>query len=451
MDSILKIDVPIGTKIKKIYPQVKICIYENKGLDLLPFVKALEFVPDETDFILKIHTKKSLYDKEMGKKWFDDLIDHVLPNHESVNTLLHNLEHSDAGMIGGSNIGNLGKIFSSQEMYEKKIEKIYKFWNEKHSDYFWISGSIFWVRYDIIKKLKSQKFINFFEKYQPIGYYENNTLAHSLERYLGKMVYDAGKVIYEKPESRYSNNYITLIANHSLEKKKKIFLFFHICCMNNYAQVTQEILNSIVDSGLYDDCDRIYYSLLGEPTDSFLRTLQTYSKLECVYTSYDITEFEYPLLTYLQDFAQHNDAYLFYFHTKGVSQPYDLLKSKWRERLIDKNINEYKKCISFLNKGCNVSGCGWKEHPSDTSIQTPYYIFTHSHFSGNFFWANSNYIKKLPLLWEIEKNLRFKKLLSEHDREYYRLTCEMWIGMSSRIYVGVNTDLNVEYSRYLIN
>ncbi|MCF7831353.1 MAG: hypothetical protein K9M36_00490 [Candidatus Pacebacteria bacterium] len=435
-------------KVKNAYPDVKIFTYENQGLDILPFVKALAHVPKDTQFILKVHTKKSLYDPSMGAKWFYDLMDHVLHDEKTVNAILHNLEYSDAGMIGGSHVGALGNIFSSDEVYEPSIEKIYAHTDEQHTQYSWISGSIFWVRYDILEKIISQKFISFLEKEQPMGYVENGTVIHGLERYVGKLVYDAGRVIYEYPQNRYSYDFITLIPdNYSIQKTKKIYVFFHICCIYNYAEIVHTMIQSMQDSGLYDECEEIYYALLGDPTDSFLLLLKTYKKMKCVYTSPDITEVEYPLLTYLQEFSHTQDAYIFYCHTKGVSQSNDSVKIKWRERLVEKNIKEYKKCISFLNKGCDIAGCGWKEHPVDNSIRQPFSVHTHSHFSGNFWWAQSVYIRTLPSIQKRELQLHDRKDKRGWEFESYRLECEMWIGQGEKKKVGVNTDLNIDYTK----
>jgi hypothetical protein len=434
-------------KIKDTIPHAKVLVSKNQGLDLLPFVRALAHVPKGTQFILKIHTKKSTYNRSMGMRWYRDLMDHVLLNEKAVDAILHNLEYSDAGMIGGSHVGTLGNIFSSDEVYEPAIEKIYSYMGEEHTQYSWISGSIFWVRYDILEKVISKNFVAFLEKEQPLGYIENGTIIHGLERYMGKLVYDAGKMIYEYPQNRYSNDHITLLSNnYSVQNTKKIYLFFHICCLNNYAEIVHTMIQSMQDSGLYDTCEEIYYTLVGHPTDSFLQSLKAYTKMKCVYTSPHINEVEYPLLAYLQEFSCIHDGYLFYCHTKGVSQPEDPVKKRWRDRLVEKNIKEYQTCVAFLNKGCDIAGCGWKEHPVGASVRQPFSVHTHSHFSGNFWWAQSTYIRTLPSIRERELELHDKRDKSGWAFESYRLECEMWIGQSEKKYIGVNTDLNIDYT-----
>ena len=190
-------------KIKEFNSKVKIVSFPNQGLDILPFLKCLKFVPKTTKYILKIHTKKSLYEKpEIGHKWFDNLINHVLSDKKTVELILKNLEYSCVGMIGGGSVPGQLKhqtgIISGDEFFEPNIKLIYNYFNAEHTDYKWIAGSMFWVRFDIINKF-DDKFIDFVEKNQPFGYLKDTTLVHGLERYFGKLVYDTGKIILSEP------------------------------------------------------------------------------------------------------------------------------------------------------------------------------------------------------------------------------------------------------------
>lgn len=190
-------------KIKEFNPEAKIASFPNQGLDILPFLKCLKLVPKTTKYVLKIHTKKSLYEKpEIGHEWFDNLIDHVLSDKKTVDLILKNLEYSCVGMIGGGSIPgglkHLTGIISGNELIEPNIKLIYKYFNAENIDYKWIAGSMFWVRFDIINKF-DDKFIDFVEKNQPLGYLKDTTLVHGLERYFGKLVYDAGKIILLVP------------------------------------------------------------------------------------------------------------------------------------------------------------------------------------------------------------------------------------------------------------
>lgn len=442
-------------KIKKYKSNADIVVLDNKGMDVLPFLKSLEHIDKKTKYILKIQSKKSLHSPTIGSRWFEDLLNNVLPSREGVDLIIHNLEYSDIGMIGGSIIDGCDRTFTRGEDREPKVsEKLMRllldYFGEVETSYKWISGTIFWTRFDIISKLADKKFIEFVEKNQPLGYSQDDTLVHAIERYFGKLVYDSGKIISLNPIQRFSKDYITLLPEKITSSfKKEMYLFFHICCMGNYDEVSRELIENIQDSGLYEKCSKIFYTILGVPNKEFLDWIKSFSKTECVYESANLKEFEFPTLIKLQEFCKHNDAYVMYFHTKGVSNPEDKDKIKWRKRLAQKTIDEYNICVSFLNKGCDVSGCGWKEHPFNRTTAVNYDLFTHSHFSGNFWWSKSSYINQLPDLEWVKKN--YKKIskisnLIPPDIDSYRYMCEMWIGMKKGIKVGINGDLNKEYS-----
>lgn len=250
------------------------------------------------------------------------------------------------------------------------------------------------------------------------------------------------KLIAPKIEFKKPNNIITLSPNKITEPLKDINIFFHICCINNHSQVTNEIIDEIIKCGLYDKTKKIFYSALGEMDSKLRERIYTLKKFELIHLNYDVNEVEYPTLINLYRFSKKNNSYILYLHTKGVSLPKDDFRQNWRKRLMQKVLTEYKTCTSFLNEGCDISGCGWKEN-AITEKKMDYNIGEHEHFSGNFWWANTDFIKKLPNIYDIkESHLKFKK----SDFLKYRVQCEFWIGMLKNIRVGVNGELNKEYS-----
>ena len=179
-------------KIRTYKPKTKIKIFDNKGMDILPFLKCLKEIPIETKYILKLHTKKSLH-MNNGKEWFNDMMEHVLPSKQDVDLILYNLEFTDIGMIGGS------RIFDRNTFYDQNIEKIESYLKLNQPDFNWISGTIFWTRLDILKPLINDDFIKYVEENQPDDYLRDNTIIHGLERVFGLLVYNSDKIISAKP------------------------------------------------------------------------------------------------------------------------------------------------------------------------------------------------------------------------------------------------------------
>lgn len=261
---------------------------------------------------------------------------------------------------------------------------------------------------------------------------------------------------------------------NNAENKKPIYVFFHICCINNYIDVVGEIVDQIVASGLYEKCEKIFYSILGTADNAITQRLSELNKFELIHTSADIKEVEYPTLINLYNFCSTNDpCHVLYLHTKGVSLPGDKFRQLWRKRLLQKTVTEYDICISHLNEGYDISGSGWKEVPK-RGEKINYCAGDYPHYSGNFWWANSEYIKRLPDIKDIRdkylntklspagitrqkyraRDIRFNR--NEQDIKVsvdvpvsffkYRLMCEFWIGMIQDVKYAVNGELNKEYS-----
>ena len=101
--------------------------------------------------------------------------------------------------------------------------------------------------------------------------------------------------------------------------------------------------------------------------------------------------------TYRKIYAdcQVEEMYVCYIHSKGITATENFLKGRiidaqrfknyyyWRQFLSWGVIKNWKKCINALNIGYYVAGVNYFTKPAP-------------HFSGNFWWANSYYIKSLP-------------------------------------------------------
>lgn len=252
------------------------------------------------------------------------------------------------------------------------------------------------------------------------------------------------KVVMESSQlssDQFKSHKIILSPNKISNSKKDIYIFFHICCINNYAEIVNEIISELVKSGLYDKCKKVFYSLSKLPNKHFKETLKKLTKFELIYMNNDLSDVEYPTLSYIEEFCTTNDCYVLYIHTKGVSTPEDEFRQNWRKRLCQKVIQENDICISMLNEGCDIAGCGWKEVKDQKDVD--YCVGKYPHYSGNFWWSNSTYIRKLPSLKTIQQN---NTHLKTADFLSYRVQCEFWIGMNKDIKIGVNGELNKEYS-----
>ncbi|WP_158621668.1 class I SAM-dependent methyltransferase [Corallococcus aberystwythensis] len=183
--------------------------------------------------------------------------------------------------------------------------------------------------------------------------------------------------------------------------------------MNHYLAVFEELLEAVVDSGLYTDCQSIRLALLGpkEDRECIRARILSYPKITVVHETEDFSEFEFPALERLQELCDAQDAYVFYAHTKGVSHgPTHQYPKHWRRLLIHHTLSRYHECVGALADH-DCSGVNWVEN----------------HYSGNFWWTKSSYVRTLPRI----SGLRHSPVRISQDATWNaRLQCEFWIGMA---------------------
>jgi hypothetical protein len=168
-----------------------------------------------------------------------------------------------------------------------------------------------------------------------------------------------------------------------------LIIFIHIGAID--VNITQPILNKIITnltkSGLYSKAKKIYYGIVGKDLD----LIKLPKKFEIVYKNYDPVVYEIPTINKLLDFAKSNTKhYILYLHTKGVTKKKcnDInYQEKWSDIMQYFCITKYKKCIEVLDKGYDTVGC---------LLQHKFIFMTH--YCGNFWWCNSEYIKTRPYL-----------------------------------------------------
>ena len=198
----------------------------------------------------------------------------------------------------------------------------------------------------------------------------------------------------------------------------KIFGFIHIATLGDWEFVINEQLKKISDTGLKNITENISISIIGNNCNKF--NLDD-DKIKVCYKSFNIEEYEFPILKLLKDTCENNDCIVWYIHTKGVSKGKDK-KSQvddWRLYMEYFIIENYKICIESLND-YDICGVNWRKKPQP-------------HYSGNFWWARSKYILTLPPFTEIfikdRRNAEFwigknnnakPKILFESGINHYR-------------------------------
>jgi hypothetical protein len=169
-------------------------------------------------------------------------------------------------------------------------------------------------------------------------------------------------------------------------------IFFHVYLKNDFTHILLSKFKKFKSSGLYEKVDKIYLPLFGdiERHAEFLSDLKDlYKKIEYVNITNKEFDNEADTLNFMIKKAEsyEKNTPMLYVHTKGVSHTHPILKKNinaWTRYLDLYTINKWEECIQGLEDNDAAGG-----FYADDVIK---------HFQGNFWWANSSYIKTLPRL-----------------------------------------------------
>ena len=188
-------------------PDAIINVSRNKGVDVGGFLYTFKKIDGDTDLIIKIHTKKGIGSEltpsesvkrkgliptmRVANKWFHDMMVGILKDVSSVNNIINEFKtNQKCGMVGFKLYNNLGP--NKDEII--KIMNLINLNKDLIGGEF-IGGTIFWIRYDILKKYLNDNTIDTILKSMPDGYIIEPSPQHAIERIFGYMVKSEGKDI----------------------------------------------------------------------------------------------------------------------------------------------------------------------------------------------------------------------------------------------------------------
>tara|TARA_Y100000389_G_C17471290_1_gene531383 strand:+ start:988 stop:2760 length:1773 start_codon:yes stop_codon:yes gene_type:complete len=162
--------------------------------------------------------------------------------------------------------------------------------------------------------------------------------------------------------------------------------FFHFTNIGNGYNIFLEQIKHIKKSGLYDKLDFIFIVMLGPHIK-----LNNDPKFKVIYYSPNNLEWEVPSMKLIKSFSDHvsKRINILYIHTKGtLNKPHS---KEWREYLQHFLVSRHTDCLLYLNAGRDCVGVNANLHPKGGGNAR------RCHFSGNFWWSNTDYIKSLLL------------------------------------------------------
>lgn len=173
-----------------------------------------------------------------------------------------------------------------------------------------------------------------------------------------------------------------------------IRLYYHVTMIGKFVEITNEIFERVVSSGLYDKCDSISIGVLGDSDklSELNNAISKFPKIKIVRHSENKGLFELFTIEELRNDCHNLDKfYAMYLHSKGVTSQNEAdakYRDDWRREMLSSVVDKYADCIEALNDGYDICGCRLVTARLSVSELT--------HASGNFWFANSQYIKTLP-------------------------------------------------------
>jgi len=171
------------------YPQAVI-FKATHGCDTGAFLLQIKYMLESHkhyDYIFKLHTKSN---NSVFPQWTHDLLDSIAGNHDAVNNVLHLLKHnSRIGMIAGKKW--VLKRDIDCHIFHHTCRR-----NRIKPDGYFVGGTIFWIRYSIIRDICQH--IDLAEEYAicELGKPIEPSYTHSWERIYGLMVSTCGYKIH---------------------------------------------------------------------------------------------------------------------------------------------------------------------------------------------------------------------------------------------------------------
>jgi len=178
-------DSEIIDKVKRIYPNA-VFIKCDRGCDTGAFLlqmKAMYESGKHYDYVFKFHTKKL-------PVWRAQLLEDIAGSPQIVKMVIDDFDfHKSVGMIGVNRW-----IMGNDPSNKLLVDQICRRLNIKvKQDSCFIAGTIFWIRYEIIRKLIEENHIDLDYEYNlcEIGYPNRcPSFTHSWERIFGILIYN---------------------------------------------------------------------------------------------------------------------------------------------------------------------------------------------------------------------------------------------------------------------
>lgn len=187
--------------------------------------------------------------------------------------------------------------------------------------------------------------------------------------------------------------------------------FVHSCNFKGNLTILCEIINKIINTNTIEELDYIYVINLGIKINSDIFNHLAYkykNKIKIINYSTNTKLFEKPTINLINLFSKFHDCKILYLHTKGTSYNGENNNvNDWANYMLYFLLDKHKLCLDLLDIHDTV-GCNFSVKPQ-------------KHYSGNFWWADSKYIKTLNPITSNERHAAEWYILSGNNVNMYNV------------------------------
>lgn len=206
---------------------------------------------------------------------------------------------------------------------------------------------------------------------------------------------------------------------------KSPVIFYHLWPVGEWERVNKNIFSKIVESGLSNSISKMYICVNSD-IDFSLIELHNIPSEKVEFIRVPNTNSEWPTLDKMySEFINEKDVPILYLHCKGArfTEKDFTYKSviSWVDGMSYYNVTKWRSCISYLEQGRLSVGIRVARMPVP-------------HYSGNFWWINSNSL-----------SLLINPKTTDHSANN-RYGAEFWIGR-----LGINNLFDVDMKRLQFN
>ena len=178
-----------------------------------------------------------------------------------------------------------------------------------------------------------------------------------------------------------------------------VYGVYHVLCERGWEALVREQVAALKESGLYAATKRIYVSCIAfdeADADKLVRIIGE-DKAVLVLKGGDPSMFEYAALNFVRTKSLKEDCLIYYFHTKGITYYNGSVTDRhylafrrnvvaWRKMMEYFVFTKWRVAVNVLLGGYDTYGCFRMPPPPQ-----PFRIY-----AGNFWWARSSYLRRLP-------------------------------------------------------